>query len=145
MSLDVPEIVGHRRRPTIVVMDDEPSLLACIAGILREENYRVLTSRSAAEALALAIAEDPDLMLLDVHMPQMSGLALLEALQKESRTRHIPVIFFSSAPERERARRLGAFDYIEKPAPADVLCERVFRGICVGFASRPAQRLPRSA
>jgi DNA-binding response OmpR family regulator len=129
------ERVSSGREPRIVVVEDDPGLLDCIATILAQENYCVFPAGDGQEALRHLRAHGADLVLTDVMMPEMDGFMLVELLRAEPRLAQIPVIFFTSAHDEGRARDLGAFDYIRKPVGRDELVERVFRGVCIGVMS----------
>ncbi|WP_374587062.1 HD-GYP domain-containing protein [Ideonella dechloratans] len=112
---------------TILVVDDEPLNLAVLSRLLHPL-YRVLATRSGASAVALAAAEQPDLILLDVKMPGMDGHAVLAALQQQKGTRDIPVIFVSALGDdgdEELGLALGAVDYVVKPVRPAVVLARV--------------------
>ncbi|MDP2795175.1 MAG: two-component system response regulator [Sulfurisoma sp.] len=113
---------------TILVVDDDPENLS-ILGQLLQPHYDVLAATSGERALAVAAGETkPDLILLDVMMPEMDGYAVLAQLRKDSATRDIPVIFLtalSEARDEERGLELGAADYITKPIQPIVVLARV--------------------
>ena len=102
---------------TVLVVDDTALNLALLTAILRN-SYQVKVAKSGERALEMVAADPPDLILLDVVMPGLSGLDVLERLQAAPVTRHIPVICISAlAEERHQAtaRSLGAVGYIAKP------------------------------
>ncbi|MFQ2102796.1 HD-GYP domain-containing protein [Aeromonas sanarellii] len=110
---------------TILVVDDTPDNLMLMAELLKDK-YRVKLANNGEKALRiLAGAPLPDLILLDIMMPGLSGLQVAEQLQQDARTRHIPIIFLTSmaAVESElQGLALGAVDYITKPiSPSRVL------------------------
>ncbi len=113
---------------TVLVVDDQPENLA-ILGELLETHYRVKIANSAQRALHAALSEPrPDLILLDVMMPDMDGYQLLARLQENPLTRQIPVIFVTAkdrAVDEERGLELGAADYITKPIKPIVVLARV--------------------
>lgn len=114
-------------RPTVLAVDDEPINLSLIAQLLGGE-YRVLAARSGPSALALLEKELPDLILLDVMMPEMDGYGVLQRLQANARTRHLPVIFVTalgSETDEEHGLARGAQDYVVKPIKPSVLQARV--------------------
>ena len=84
----------HEDAPTILIVDDEPGVLEMHARIVRGgvENGRILKATNGKEALVIINQEKPDLVLLDLNMPEMDGFAVLEAMQSEPQTRTIPVI-----------------------------------------------------
>ncbi|MFZ2309452.1 MAG: two-component system response regulator [Rhodoferax sp.] len=113
---------------TVLVVDDQPENLA-ILGELLETHYRVKVANSGQRALHAALSEPrPDLILLDVMMPDMDGYQLLARLQESPATRDIPVIFVTAkdrAEDEERGLELGAADYITKPIKPVVVLARV--------------------
>lgn len=113
---------------TLLVVDDQPENLA-ILGELLEAHYRVKIANSGQRALHAALSEPrPDLILLDVMMPEMDGYQLLARLKENPLTRDIPVIFVTAkdrAEDEERGLELGAADYITKPIKPVVVLARV--------------------
>ena len=114
-------------KATILVVDDEPLNVAVLSELLRPD-YRVLGARSGPVALDLVEAELPDLILLDVMMPDMDGYSVLRQLRASARTRPVPVIFVTALGadvDEERGLSLGAADYIIKPIKPAVVLARV--------------------
>jgi putative two-component system response regulator len=114
-------------KPTILVVDDEPLNVAVLSELLSLD-YRVLGARSGPIALDLVASELPDLILLDVMMPDMDGFEVLHRLRTTIRTSRIPVIFVTALGaevDEERGLRLGAADYIVKPIKPAVVLARV--------------------
>jgi len=113
---------------TILVVDDGPENLT-VLGELLQSSYRVLAANSGRRALQLAVAEPrPDLILLDVMMPEMDGYEVLEKLADDPRSHDIPVIFvtaMSAVEEEEWGLGLGAVDYITKPLKPAIVLARV--------------------
>jgi sigma-B regulation protein RsbU (phosphoserine phosphatase) len=112
---------------TILAVDDTPNNISLLAGLLGEQ-YRVRAATSGAKALELAAANPPDLILLDIMMPGLSGYDVLERLRADPRLRHIPVIMISAVDEIEsviRCIELGAEDYLPKPFNPTLLRTRV--------------------
>jgi CheY-like chemotaxis protein len=87
-----PSVYTPFRTPTILVVDDTPSILDLIRASLEEEGYRVATCLRSRDALRLAHEERPDAILLDMVMPEMSGWDVLEQLRADPRFARIPVI-----------------------------------------------------
>jgi putative two-component system response regulator len=114
--------------PILLVVDDEPTNLAVLSNLLRP-SYTVRACKSGEQALASALREPrPDLILLDVMMPDMDGFAVLAHLRQDPRTRDIPVIFvtaLSDEVDEEYGLRLGAVDYITKPIKPAVVLSRI--------------------
>ena len=114
--------------PTILVADDEPLNRALIQRRLEREGYRVLTARNGSEAVARTLESLPDLVILDVMMPEMDGMDACRLIKETEATRHIPVIFLSARDEtalKVSGLTLGADDYISKPFEAEELLARV--------------------
>lgn len=114
-------------KPTVLVVDDEPLNVAVLSELLVPE-YRVLGARSGGIALELLETETPELVLLDVMMPDMDGYAVLRALRSRVRTSSLPVIFITALgadTDEERGLSMGACDYIVKPIKPAVVLARV--------------------
>ncbi|MDD5295705.1 MAG: response regulator [Rhodocyclaceae bacterium] len=114
-------------RETILVVDDVPDNIDVLVGILRED-YRVIFATNGPDALATAQRQKPDLILLDVMMPGMSGFEVCTRLKHDIRTRDIPVIFITALSEfrdEEKGLGLGAVDYLHKPSHPAVVMQRV--------------------
>ena len=105
-------------RPTILLVDDEESILNSLRRLLRGQPYDVLLASSGAQALALAQAAPPDLMLVDMHLGDMSGFDLADALDRDSRLRVVPRVALSAdaMPDRIHAAEERGFKaYLTKP------------------------------
>ncbi len=102
----------------ILVVDDEDDILNFLELVLGEKGFEVVTASGGQEALTKAQLEQPDLMLLDIMMPQMDGWEVLKLLRVDEETAEIPVAMLSARTEaRDRVQGLqeGAIDYICKP------------------------------
>ena len=105
------------KKGTILVVDDSRVSQTHLVQILQDE-YIVHAASSGVEAIQVAKAARPDLILLDVVMPQMDGYETITALRESEKTKHIPVIFITSldqGSDEEKGLMLGAVDYIVKP------------------------------
>lgn len=115
-------------KQTILVVDDMPSNIEILAGLLRDK-YKVKAARNGRKALDIARSENPpDLILLDVVMPEMDGYEVCRQLKSEPDTSAIPIIFVTSLSDEqdeERGLRLGAVDYITKPFRTAIVMARV--------------------
>ena len=112
--------------PRILIVDDEPAMVRGLEDNLRFEGYQTLSAANGREGLALALLEGPDLILLDVMMPEMSGWDVLRALGKKGLD--VPVIMLTARGEemdRILGLELGADDYIAKPFALRELLARV--------------------
>ena len=121
----------------ILVVDDDPDILAALTMILDSQGYQVVTAEDGVEGLANLKAEKPDLMILDLLMPKMDGFALLKELREPrwSEFSDMPILILTSVREEASRRRyeletgveLGVDDYVEKPISPDILLKRVER------------------
>lgn len=112
---------------TLLVVDDEKQNRLVLTELFKDE-YRIILAKNGEQALARAQEHLPDLILLDVLMPGMDGLAVISQLKRQDQTRHIPVIFITaldSPTDEEQGLNLGAADYIGKPFHAAVVRARV--------------------
>jgi two-component system, cell cycle response regulator len=102
----------------VLAIDDSPEVLALLAVRLKPEGLRLVTGQSYEEGLALAMHHQPDLILLDVDMPEHSGLDLCRRLKSHPSTANIPVIFLTASDDvdtKVHGFDLGAVDYVTKP------------------------------
>ena len=110
--------------PAILLIEDEAPLRTSIATILRSKGFTVIEASNGSEGLQLSKTCKADLILSDVKMPEMDGLAMLEALRKEPVTAKTPFIFMTGRPDDAdlcRAYESGAADYLVKPIPTSDL------------------------
>jgi len=116
------------RKPTVLVVDDTPDNLSLVSGLLRDD-YLVRVANNGEKALRIATSDPPpDLILLDIMMPDMDGYEVCQRLKADPKARDIRVIFLTAKAEVEDERRgfeLGAVDYITKPISPPILQERV--------------------
>ncbi|HEY3432851.1 MAG TPA: HD domain-containing phosphohydrolase [Rhodocyclaceae bacterium] len=114
--------------PTVLIVDDQPENLV-VLGALLEPHYRILVANSGEQALRLCLASpQPDLILLDVMMPEVDGYAVLSRLQANPATERIPVIFVTArdaTEDEEQGLEAGAADYIVKPIKPALVLARV--------------------
>ena len=113
----------------IMVVDDEKNLQELVKAILEEEKYEVITVSSGAECLEKLKKVKPDLILLDMMMPRMSGREVLELIRNNPRTKNLKVAFLTvarySETGKEALTKLKTVDYIEKPFDKNELVRRV--------------------
>lgn len=128
LTLDMNKAVGNHIDKTVLIVDDTKANLDIISELL-SPCYRIRLALSGREALQLVqVRPIPDLILLDVMMPDMDGYAVLEQLKAEATTSTIPVIFvtaMSSFDDEEKGLQLGAADYITKPIRPMTLMARI--------------------
>jgi CheY-like chemotaxis protein len=114
--------------PTILVVDDQPINVQLLKRKLERDGLRVVAAYNGLEALALVKKEKPELILLDVMMPDMDGIEVCQRLQADDLTRSIPVIFITARTSKEgkiEGLSVGAVDYITKPIDLDETLARV--------------------
>ena len=122
------DALDFTEKPTVLVVDDTPDNLSLMAGLLKD-HYRVVLANHGEKALKLARAEDPpDLILLDIMMPGLSGYDVCKILKDDPATQHIPVIFLTAmtaAEEEKKGLEMGAVDFITKPVNPPIMLARV--------------------
>jgi two-component system cell cycle response regulator DivK len=104
--------------PTVLVVEDNPANMTLATFLLKSAGYSVLSATDAEAGLALARAERPDLVLMDIQLPGMDGLEACAILKKDEATREIPVIALTALAmkgDEERIRAAGCDGYIAKP------------------------------
>ncbi len=117
---------GLRRR--VLVVDDDPEIVTFLATLLELEGIESTVATSAAAALEKLDHVVPNLVLLDIAMPDRDGLDLCRALKKDPRTREVPVFVVSARPGKdvvERALAAGAEEFIRKPFENQELIARI--------------------
>jgi sigma-B regulation protein RsbU (phosphoserine phosphatase) len=111
-----------------MIVDDTPANLQLLSKILSERGYRVRPVPRGSMALSAAKVEPPDLVLLDIRMPEMDGYTVCERLRADERTRDTPIIFISALDATEdkvRAFHVGGVDYVTKPFQVEEVLARV--------------------
>jgi len=111
-------------RPIVLVAEDDPSVRLTIKFILADEGYEMLFAEDGEQALALAQARHPDIILLDQMMPKMDGQQVLSALRNDEVMREVPVLVLSGMARGAAAEWPGA-QFVGKPFSPDELIERV--------------------
>jgi two-component system, chemotaxis family, sensor kinase Cph1 len=118
----------------ILVVDDQPSNLRFLSELLKAEGYQVYRAICGQLALNAAIAHCPDLILLDIRMPQMNGYEVCQRLKATAKTEQIPVIFLSvldNINDKLKAFRVGGVDYIAKPFQVEEVLARIDKQVCL--------------
>lgn len=111
-----------RWRPLVLVIDDEPTMLRLMRLALVDEGYNVLTASHGPEGLRLALERRPDLVIIDVVMPEMSGLEVLRNVKERMAAPAIVISARADATDRARGVALGADAYVAKPfSPAELV------------------------
>ncbi|MDQ7730047.1 response regulator [Halomonas sp. SpR8] len=112
----------------VLVVDDEPNIVLSLEFLMEQAGFAVVTAEDGEQALARVNDSQPDLLLLDISLPGISGFDVLERLRGEAATAQLPIIMLTAHGrdvEREKGMALGADDYITKPFSTQTLVEKV--------------------
>ena len=122
------DVAGDSTQANILIVDDTPVNLRLLSGMLKDRGYKVRPVPSGKAALRAAGSEAPDLILLDINMPEMNGYQVCQRLKEDENLRAIPVIFISALNEtvdKVRAFGVGGVDYVTKPFQFEEVNARV--------------------
>jgi signal transduction histidine kinase len=131
------------RKADILIIDDTPENLNLLSALLTEQGYKVRSVTKGASGLRGAQAVPPDLILLDVNMPEMDGYEVCQHLKADERTREIPVIFISALGDvldKVKAFSVGGVDYITKPFQVEEVLARIENHLTIRRLSRQLQQ-----
>jgi DNA-binding response OmpR family regulator len=120
--------MAESKKAKILVVDDEASIRELLHSVLTDDGHEVLTAGDGLEALPIAVAEQPDLILLDIMMPRLNGMETCQRLREQPTTRSIRVIILTAYDLRERLEESitsGADDFLGKPIDVTELRIRV--------------------
>ncbi|HDZ46897.1 hypothetical protein LCGC14_0119960 [marine sediment metagenome] len=112
----------------VLVVDDEPNIVLSLEFLMEQAGFEVVTAEDGEQALARVDDTQPDLLLLDISLPGISGFDVLERLRSQEATAQLPIIMLTAHGrdvEREKGMALGADDYITKPFSTQSLVEKV--------------------
>lgn len=112
----------------ILVVDDEPNIVLSLEFLMQQAGFEVSTALDGETALALVNETPPDLVLLDISLPGISGFEVLEQLRSQAAFKRLPIVMLTAhgrEVEREKGLALGADDYITKPFSTRQLAEKV--------------------
>ncbi|MEI6262197.1 MAG: sigma-54 dependent transcriptional regulator, partial [Deltaproteobacteria bacterium] len=116
--------------PSVMIVDDEPSILQSLSGILSDEGFEIFTASNGYEALKRIEQEAPDLVLLDIWMPGLDGIETLKEIKKSNPVIQVIIITGHGTIETAvSATKLGAFDLIEKPLSIDKVIVAINRAL----------------
>ena len=124
----MPDVVSALTKPLVLVVEDEAALATMLRYNLEKQGFRVEEATDGQEALTRIAEAQPDLVLLDWMLPQMSGLEVCRQIRRRSATRDLPVIMVTARTDDQDAVRglnTGADDYIAKPFSMDALLARI--------------------
>ncbi|EXG80942.1 MULTISPECIES: response regulator transcription factor [Cryptosporangium] len=113
---------------TVLIADDDPDILALVTFKVKQAGYHLVTATDGAAALAAARETTPDLVVLDVSMPRMSGLEVCRELRKDTATAKVPVLLLTARAQEadiEAGFDVGADDYVVKPFSPRELVARI--------------------
>jgi CheY-like chemotaxis protein len=117
--------LSAERTPRILVVDDDPNIRELLSQEFTEAGYRVTLASNGREAIDEVRRERPDLLVLDVMMPEMNGFDAAAVLKNDPQTMDVPILILSIVQDRERGYRLGVDRYLTKPINTDVLFKEV--------------------
>ncbi|SNY95983.1 response regulator transcription factor [Halomonas sp. hl-4] len=112
----------------VLVVDDEPNILISLEFLMQQAGFDVVTAEDGEQAMNCVHQAKPDLILLDISLPGISGFDVLEQLRQDCTTATLPIIMLTAhgrEVEREKGMALGADDYITKPFSTQALVEKV--------------------
>ncbi len=127
---------------TILIVDDTQSVSDFIQYVLEERGYRTITANNGTQGMVMALEYRPDLILLDIMLPDVDGYAICSQLKADRKTRDIPVIFLSalnSQFDKIKAFKCGAVDFVTKPIQIEELTARVKSHLTISTLNRALQ------
>jgi len=127
----------------LLIVDDLPANLKVLRGVLDSLGHQMMFATSGQQALDRVANTPPDLILLDLMMPDMDGLEVCHALQQSPQTAHIPVIFLTASHEDDHLKQafaVGAVDYITKPFRSDELLARIQTHLALSYLKNQAHQ-----
>jgi len=119
-----------KRQPTILIVDDDPDITSMLEFYFENLEYTVHVARRGAAAVRIAREARPDVILLDVRLPDSNGFTVFRTLRADRYTEHIPIIFLTGTndpADRLEALEIGADDFVTKPFDAQELRLRIER------------------
>lgn len=123
VTITTPRTTDHQ--PRILVVDDDPNIRELLTQEFTEAGYRISVATNGREAIAEVRRDHPDLIVLDVMMPEMNGFDVAAVLKNDPQTMDIPIVILSIVQDRERGFRLGVDRYLTKPIDTDLLFREV--------------------
>lgn len=117
---------------TVLIVEDDALNLKMINDIIKSLGYKTIATRSGRQAIDIALAHQPDLILLDMHLPDCSGMVVCSTLREDHRFKNLPIIAITAlarADDRQRALDAGCDEYLVKPVSLDRLIQIVTQSI----------------
>lgn len=121
-------MIPENKDYTILVVDDSTTNVVLLEAILDEKGYKIETALNAKEAYTIIEKTTPDLILLDLLMPKISGFDFLQEIRKNENTKNTPVIVVSALTDEENVEKImnmGAIDFVKKPIDLQYLVDKV--------------------
>ncbi len=132
---------------TVLVVDDTVSITSFVQAVLHEKGYNTIIAQNGTQALVMAQDYRPDLILLDIMMPDIDGYTICQQLKADRKTKDTPVIFLSalsSTFDKIKAFKCGAVDFVSKPVNSEELMARVQTHLTIGALNRELQNSNRN-
>ena len=130
----MPDFYEKKNKGNILIVDDNPANLKLLSSMLVDEGYKVRSVINGPMALTAAQTAPPDLILLDINMPEMNGFEVCDQLKSENVTRDIPIIFISALDDTQdkiHAFASGGVDYVTKPFHIEEVIARVYTHLSI--------------
>ena len=121
--------------PTVLNVEDTPENRHLVRRILESEDYHVVDAENALEGIKMAVEIRPDLILMDINLPDLDGFTAVTRIRSYAHLKHVPIIALTArtvSDDRDRAKAIGCDDYLNKPIDFDELVEAVARHIAAG-------------
>ena len=142
--MDVDAKAETQRSARILIADDSQTNRRLLEAILTRQGYNTIAAADGEQAIATALSQDPDLILLDVMMPRKDGYQVCAEVKNDRRCAEIPIVFLSAlaeATDRVKGLELGAADYINKPFDIGEVLARVKTQIQIRTLTRELRRM----
>jgi len=121
-------MVVKRKQANILLVDDSATNIALLEAVLEENGYQIIKAQCVKDALTSIKKKLPDLILLDLLIPKISGFDFFEQIRNDERTKNVPVIVISALSDKmseERVLAMGAVDFLSKPVDIQYLTKKV--------------------
>ncbi|NJR64840.1 MAG: response regulator, partial [Leptolyngbyaceae cyanobacterium CRU_2_3] len=130
LKLTQPSAPDAQQVPLVLICDDDPSVRSVVQAMLERQHYRVMTTASGQETVAQAVKQPPDVILLNLMMPEMNGWDTLAILKQQPSTQNIPVIILSGLlPDARKTPYPGVNDWVVKPPNQQLLSQALERAL----------------
>ena len=126
--MDAPSKQVNSTQPTVLIVDDEEDIIDLIQYNLEKEGYRTVAASDGSEGIEIARREHPDVIILDIMMPEMNGIEVCRRLRQDAHLRHTPILMLTARTEEEtqvEGLDVGADIYFSKPVSMPVLSSQI--------------------